>query len=323
MLLAASLTVSWDLLSYGKGLPVLPQVISVINGKGGVGKTSLTTNLGGLFAAAGLRVLLVDADPQGNAGRDLGYLAAGRSDDGRSLFAAVTLGQPIEPLKGVRHNLDVVCGGELTAEMVGTLATRGRRTGDTTGALRDALAPIAGDYDLILIDCPPGEQVLQVMALTASRFVIIPTTSDEASIDGLGRVARLFDDIQSTTNPELELLGIAPFRVGSRSERIAAELRDSIVSTGLDPELLFAARIRGVEGPAQSCRKMGKLVHELEAELPEARARRLAWLRDGREGGRHRAKVVAESTPGLADDYQRLAMEVSDRMTASDALTPA
>lgn len=298
------------------------QTIAVINGKGGVGKTSLTTNLGGLFAAAGLRVLIVDADPQGNAGRDLGYLAEGLSDEGRAMFAAVTLGTKIEPLRGVRDNLDVICGGDLTAEMVGTLVTRGRRTGDTSGALRNALAPLADQYDLVFIDCPPGDQALQVMALTAARYVIIPTTSDEASIDGLGRVARLFAEIQSTSNPELELLGIAPFRIGSRSERIATELRDSVASTGLDPALLFTARIRGVEGPAQSCRKAGKLVHELEADLPAARARRLAWLRDGHGGGRHRPEVVAESTPGLADDYQRLAMEVSDRMTSA-ALAPA
>lgn len=299
------------------------QVIAVVNGKGGCGKSSLSTNLSGLFAAAGLRVLFVDLDPQGNAGRDLGYLAAGQSDAGRALFSAVTLGTTLEPLRNVRENLDVVCAGELTAEMVGTLATRGRRTGDTTGALRDALAPLEGQYDLVVIDCPPGEQALQVMALTAARFVIIPTTSDEGSIDGLGRVASLFADIQSTTNPTLELLGIAPFRIGSRSERIAAELRASVASTGLDPSLLFTARIRDVQGPAQSCRKMGKLVHELEADLPEARARRLAWLRDGHAGGRHRPEVVAESTPGLADDYQRLAMEVSDRMTAADQLAPA
>lgn len=298
----------------------MSQTIAIINGKGGVGKTSLTSNLAGLFAAAGLRVLIVDADPQGNVGRDLGYLADGRSDEGRALFTAITLGGPLQPLRAVRDNLDVVPGGDLTAEMVGTLTTRGRRTGDTTVALRDAIAPIAGDYDLVLVDCPPGDELLQVMGLTAARYVIIPTTSDEASIDGLGRVAKLFAGIQASTNPDLELLGIVPFRIGSRSERIAAELRDSIASTGLDPALLFTSRIRSVEGPAQTCRKVGKLVHELEAELPEARARRLAWLRDGRAGGRHRPEVVAESAPGLADDYQRLAMEVSDRMTASEEL---
>lgn len=291
--------------------------IATINGKGGVGKTSITANLAGLFATAGLRVLLVDADPQGNAGRDLGYLAQDRSDDGRALFAAIALGQPLQPLEAVRPNLDVVCGGEHTAELVGTLASRGRRGGETRTALRDALAPLAGRYDMIWVDCPPGEQTLQEMALAASRWAIIPTTSDEGSIDGLGRVAHLFTTVRAAVNPELALLGIVAFRVGSRSERIAAELRASIASTGLDPALMFAARIRAVEGPAQSSRRLGLLVHELEAELPEARARRLAWLRDGRAGGRHRPDVVAESAPGLADDYQRLAMEVSERIQAA------
>lgn len=301
----------------------MSHTIAMINGKGGVGKTSITSNLGGLFAAAGLRVLIVDADPQGNVGRDLGYLTEGLSDHGRGLFAALTLGAPLQPLRDIRPNLDVVPGGEHTAEMVGTLTTRGRRSGDTSRALHDALLPISEGYDLIFIDCPPGEEVLQVMGLNAARFVIIPTMSDEASVDGLGRVARLFGGIQGSTNPDLELLGIVAFRIGSRSERIAAELRDSIVSTGVDPDLLFRARIRDVQGPAQTARKVGKLVHELEAQLPEARARRLAWLRDGRDGGRNRPEVVAESAPGLAGDYQQLAEEVTDRMTTALDLVEA
>ena len=70
----------------------LHRTIAVLNGKGGVGKTSITANLGGLFSDAGYRVLLVDLDPQGNLGNDLGYLGAGLGDGGEALSAAGTAG---------------------------------------------------------------------------------------------------------------------------------------------------------------------------------------------------------------------------------------
>jgi cellulose biosynthesis protein BcsQ len=175
---------------------MLNQAIAVINGKGGTGKTSITANLGGLFAAAGYRTLLVDMDPQGNLGRDLGYLDAGMSDDGRALFTAVTTGTELLPLRDVRENLDVVAGGELVEDMAAMLYSRGTRGQTVTSAVRDALAPLAHDYDLVLLDCPPGNRSLQQMALAAAHFVVIPTKADDASLDGLVQVAKLFTSVR-------------------------------------------------------------------------------------------------------------------------------
>src|SRR5918911_1735859 len=88
-----------------ESLTVLQQAISVINGKGGTGKTSIVANLAGLFAAADYRILAVDLDPQGNLGRDLGYLEV--SDAGQSLFSAVMTpgATPLVPLRDVRPGL--------------------------------------------------------------------------------------------------------------------------------------------------------------------------------------------------------------------------
>jgi len=84
------------------------RIVAIANGKGGVGKTSLTAGLAGLVAAAGYRVLTLDADPQGNLRRDLGY----SSSDGQNLAMAIQNGVPLAPLRDVRPNLDCIPGGQ-------------------------------------------------------------------------------------------------------------------------------------------------------------------------------------------------------------------
>ncbi len=93
---------------------LMRRVVAIANGKGGVGKTSLTAGLAGLVANAGYRVLTVDADPQGNLRRDLGYPGS----DGTELCSAVLHGQPVEPLREVRPNLDCVPGGPALHDFV-------------------------------------------------------------------------------------------------------------------------------------------------------------------------------------------------------------
>jgi chromosome partitioning protein len=302
---------------------VLQQAISVINGKGGTGKTSIVANLAGLFAAAEYRVLAVDMDPQGNLGRDLGYLD--RSDGGRALFSAVMAPSgPLEPLREVRPGLDVICGGEFMEDLSSALSARGLRGKETTRAVREQLAPLADDYDVILIDCPPGNRSLQQQALSAAHYALIPIRSDDASLDGLVRVAELFTAVRESTNPGIELLGVVLFGVGSRARRIAEAARSAVARDLGDPGLVFATEIRHVEGPAQDCRRLGRLVYEIEAELPDAQRARLSWLRArrGKGPGKHRpdpesvaaVATLAASAPHLAGDYQRLAEELLGRL---------
>ena len=173
----------------------LRRTIAVLNGKGGVGKTSLTANLSGLFADAGYRVLAIDLDPQGNLGNDLGYVGAGLSDGGAGLVAAgSTEGTPII-LRDVRPRLDVVVGGESAPRSRRMLQSRriSARGGGVT-SLAASIASVAGDYDLTFIDCPPGNDVLQAGALEAARWVLVPTKTDDASRAGLREVARRFTE---------------------------------------------------------------------------------------------------------------------------------
>jgi WD40 repeat protein len=109
--------------------------------------------------------------------------------------------------------------------MVGALHSRTARGVAVATAVNDAVAPIADNYDLLLIDCPPGEQQLQQMALTAAEFALIPTKSDSASLDGLVKVAELFGAVRATTNPDLQLLGVVLFGIGVSAKRIAQTAR--------------------------------------------------------------------------------------------------
>ena len=164
---------------------MIPNTLLITNGKGGVGKTSLTANLGGLAAFCGWRTLLVDTDPQGNLARDLGVIDT--TDDGHNLAQAILGRQPLTPMRAVRTNLDLAPGGHLldiVPAEIQTLMARGKFNSALAG-LETAIAPHAGRYDLIVIDSPPGDRALQTLAARAAHYLVIPTAPDDCSIDGL------------------------------------------------------------------------------------------------------------------------------------------
>lgn len=298
----------------------LPRAIVFANGKGGVGKTSLVSNLAGLFAQGGLRVLTVDLDPQGNLARDIGYPV----DDGRALFNALVTGGPAPVIKDVggRTGLDCIPGGPTFADVIGIMLTRTRRAGedDLSAMMWKLLAPIAGDYDLILIDTPPGEATINEAALAIAHSVVIPTRADEASIDGLGVLATRFVQARQV-NPALRLLGVALFAIGSRSTRVASEVRAAVseVLEGTAP--VFDSRIRYLETAAFDQRSSGLLIHELEAGTAEAKAARLSSLRELARGGTGAVdpgSVHTRNASGLAEDYEQLAREILQRLAQID-----
>lgn len=295
----------------------LRRTVAVVNGKGGVGKTSITANLAGLFAAAGYRVLAIDMDPQGNLGNDLGYLGAGLSDDGASLQSAAISGAAPKPIMNVRERLDVVAGGEHLHDLSAVLQSR--RLSDRGGveSMVASLAAIAAGYDLTLIDCPPGSDVLQAGALEAARWVLVPTKTDDASRAGLREVAKRFTAAR-VSNPELTLLGVVLFGVNRSARRILRQARAALEGD-LGPSAVdvLTATIRHVEAAAVDARSRGQLVHELERDV-------LAgppwWER--RRNHDSTAEPLAASAPSLAGDYERLAAEVLDRVIRAETETP-
>jgi|SRR5664279_485317 len=289
----------------------LRRTVAVVNGKGGVGKTSITANLAGLYAAAGYRVLAVDLDPQGNLGNDLGYLGAGLSDDGAAFQMAATVGAAPTPVRDVRPNLDVVPGGEQLHDLAAVLQSR-RLTGrGGVESLAASLGAVAGGYDLVLLDCPPGSDVLQAGALAAARWVLVPSKTDDASRAGLREVARRFVAARQT-NPELTLIGVVLFGVNPSARRVVAQARETLVQDLGGAAPVLDAVIRHVEAAAVDARGRGQLVHELERDVHTAPK----WYERLRHPDQGRLEPLASSAGPLAEDYQRLAEEVLARIVA-------
>lgn len=294
----------------------LDRVIAVINGKGGVLKTTLTANIGGMLASSGYRVLLVDLDPQGNLAEDLGYTGDQRDDGGQNLAKALMFGGAAEPLREIRPNLDVFVGGPDLDQATAGLAAKSNK--DPIGAklaLATLLAPIAGDYDLVLLDCPPGDETLQTAAVAAARWALVPVKSDKSSRKGLSAVAARLDGVLDI-NPTLDLLGVVLVDTGSGARVIQREARDQIASLfNSDQSVVFTATVRHSEATAQATRERGLLVHELD----EHNKRGPKWYEIVR--GDAAAQAHAPRSAGsVADDLHAIAQEVVSRITNAESL---
>lgn len=295
----------------------LENTLVVAQGKGGVGKTSLAANLAGLAASeAQLRVLLVDLDQQANLRRDLGT----ERNTGDALLTALIAGDRLPVLRDVRPRLDLVPGGPAVADLGGLMFARHQRGGgDLTDMIAESLASMADDYDLVIIDTPPGERLTVEAAMGVARFVVIPTAADDGSLDGLELTAERFASAQRR-NPDLQLLGVVLFGVAAQSKAIERETREIIASVLGDAAPVFASRIRHQAAAAVDARRRGLLIHELEREVAATKGQRLARLagRKSANGGVG-ADLRTRDAKGLTDDYWSLTREVLADMSRANA----
>lgn len=282
----------------------MTRVIAVANGKGGVGKTSVCSHMGGLCALAGLRTLLVDLDVQGNLAEDLGFV----SDDGASMVTALATATPPTVVANVRDNLDVIPGGPMLHGATGILDAVEGSAGRVAAASRLAvvLAPLAAQYDVVLIDCPPGLRKLMAAALVAAQFAIIPTKTDGSSLKGLQEVAGRFTEAREI-NPGLTLLGVVLFGTTPGATLVMSDARERISRALGGSAPVFTTTIRHVEKVAKTVRDTGQLAYELE---------RMAIDSDAVRRGRQGKPRPAGSVSSLAGDYADLAGEIVPMFTA-------
>lgn len=268
-------------------------ILSVINQKGGVGKTTTAVNLAAALAQWGHPTLLVDLDPQGNATSGCGVSAS--DFGGASLYEALVAienaraqnpktapGVPVRPgiAKGPMPLLSVVGASPELAGSEIELATNPRRDG-----LKQILNNIKGDFRFVIVDTPPSLSILTVNSLVAADRLVIPVQCEYYALEGLGQLLRTLEKIRRFLNPDLAVMGLLRTMFDSRvalSGQVSTELEKHF------PQLLFKTAIprnvRLAEAPSY-----GKPV----------------MLHDKRSIG--------------ADAYRRLAVEVMNRAGVAPA----
>ncbi len=198
------------------------KVISVSNQKGGVGKTTTSLSLAASLGVLEKKVLLIDADPQGNATSGIGI----NSDDFNKSSYDVLLNQceiNDSIIKTKSPNLDIIPANiDLVAVEIELVDTNKREH-----MLTKMIDKIKKDYDFIIIDCPPSLGLITMNALTASNSVIIPIQCEYYALEGLGKLLNTIKGIQKVHNDNLEIEGILLTMFDSRL-RLSNQVKDDV-----------------------------------------------------------------------------------------------
>lgn len=203
--------------------PLACRVFAIVNQKGGVGKTTTTVNLATALAAVGMRVLVVDLDPQGNASTGFGIPRANRVQGVYDiLFDELTVENVVMPTS--IPNLWVVTSSADLAGAEIQLVNEPRRE----SRLREALNRSANNFDYMLIDCPPSLNLLTLNALVAAHAVLVPLQVEFYALEGISSLIQTVEAVRVRFNHSLDITGVILTMFDRRnalSEAVAADVR--------------------------------------------------------------------------------------------------
>ncbi len=220
------------------------KIVAVVNQKGGVGKTTTAVNLTAILTDMGKRVLLCDFDPQANATSGLGI---NKRKLRYSVYDAVVNDVPAKEAVVSTKFGDVLPS---TADLAGA-AVELIGFPDANLRLKNALAQIKEDYDLILIDCPPSLEMLTLNALAAAEGILVPVQCEYYALEGLTDLLTTLRMVKKRINPELEIFGVALTMFDGRtnfSNQVAQEVRRHFPGKVFGP--VIPRNVRLAEAPS-------------------------------------------------------------------------
>jgi len=262
------------------------KILGVVNQKGGVGKTTTAINLAACLAIEGLKILLVDCDPQANATSGLGF----QRDDNRHSIYDVLMGDSPALQVILPTSIDMLFllpgSKNLTGANVELAAAEDREL-----RLRKALEPIQERFDLIILDCPPALDLLTLNALVAANSLIVPMQAEYFALEGVSEIISTLERVRAAFNPELVIEGVLLTMYDDRTnlaqqvtETLREYFRDRLFCTVIPrnvrlaeapshgkPVVLYDARSRGSEAYFELA---GEYLARNHIESPRSAARK-------------------------------------------------
>lgn len=246
------------------------KIIALCNQKGGVGKTTTTVNLGIGLARAGKRVLLVDADPQGDLTASLGWTDADNLPLTVSdlMYRAIN-DKPIDAKEAMLHHTENVsllpANIDLSGMEMALVNAMSREF-----ALHTVLDPLRGDFDFILIDCMPSLGMITINALTTADSVIIPVQAHYLSAKGMTQLTRTIEKIRNKINPRLKIEGVVLTLADMRTN--IARATESAIKTSYGRVLRVFESVVPLSTKAAETSAAGKSIFEYDANGKAAAA---------------------------------------------------
>lgn len=205
------------------------QIISIINQKGGVGKTTTVINLAAGLSKLNKKILVIDLDPQGNATTGLGL--SNVDDSGDSIYSVLNGSKKISDVikKTQFTNLNIITSNVDLSGLEVETADDSNRAFILKTKLTAYINNSRGSYDYVLIDCPPSLSLLTVMALVSSSSLLVPLQTEFFALEGLTQLMKTIERIKVSLNPDLKIRGILLTMYDKRnklSSQVETEARD-------------------------------------------------------------------------------------------------